>query len=103
MFYEYALISVLIASGYWGIFFLRRQPNGTPTFGIMQVATALLAGLGLLGERFVEERWLGVAGAIGVGAGTCLLVVGPLIRNLARKLASAERLGLAKRLLDVAE
>ena len=49
MFYEYALISVIIASGYWGIFFLRRQPSGTPTFGIMQLAAAGLAGLGLYG------------------------------------------------------
>jgi len=103
MFYEYALISVIIASGYWGIFFLRRQPNGTPTFGLMQLAAAGLAGLGLYGERYGGARWLGIAGAIGLGAGACLLVVGPLVRGLARRFAGAERLGIASRLLDVAE
>lgn len=103
MFYEYALISVIIASGYWGVFFLRKQPTGTPTFGLMQLAAAGLAGLGLYGEKASDARWLGIAGAIGIGAGTCLLVVGPLVRGLARRFAAAERLGVASRLLDVAE
>jgi membrane associated rhomboid family serine protease len=103
MLYEYALISIVIASGYWGIFFVRRQPNGTPTFGLMQLGTAVLAGLGLLGQRYDDEEWLRVAGAIGLGAGVCLLVVGPLLRGLARRLAGAERLGIAMRLLDIAE
>lgn len=104
MFYEYALISVIIASGYWGVFFLRRQPNGTPTFGIMQLAAAALSALGLYGERYATEaRWLGVAGAVGIGAGACLLVVGPIVRSAARRLAGMERLGIAQRLLDVAE
>lgn len=103
MFYEYALISVIIASGYWGVFFLRRQPHGTPTFGLMQLAAAGLAALGLYGERTDGARWMGVAGAVGIGAGTCLLVVGPVVRGLARRFAAAERLGIASRLLDVAE
>lgn len=105
MLYEYALISVLIASGYWGIFFLRRQPSGTPTFGIMQLAAAALAGLGLLGrdDDHADHGWLDVAGAIGLGAGLCLLVVGPMVRALARRFAAAERLGIAGKLLDVAE
>ncbi|MBA3819750.1 MAG: rhomboid family intramembrane serine protease, partial [Deltaproteobacteria bacterium] len=103
MFYEYALISVLIASGYWGSFFVRKQPHGTATFGLMQLAAAALAGLGLLGQQYEDMPWLGVAGAIGLGAGVCLLVVGPMVRGLARRLAGAERLGLARRLLDVAE
>ena len=103
MFYEYALISVIIASGYWGVFFLRRQPNGMPTFGLMQLAAAGLSALGLYGQRYDGGRWLGLAGAVGLGAGICLLVVGPLVRGLARRFASAERLGIASRLLDVAE
>lgn len=102
MLYECLLISVVIACGYWGWFFVRRQPTGTPMFGIMQLATAALAGLGLLGRKY-EEAWLGTAGAIGLGAGICLLVVGPLLRWGARKLAGAERLGAAARLLDIAE
>src|SRR6185436_11534301 len=103
MLYEYLLISVVVACGYWGWFFLRRQPTGTPMFGAMQLAAAALAGLGLLGRWKYDDELLGIAGAIGLGAGLCLLVVGPLVRWAARKLAAAERLGAAARLLDVAE
>lgn len=102
MLYEYALISVVIASGYWGYYFLRHRPNGTATFGLMQVGAAALAGLGLLGRKY-DESILNIAGAVGLGAGLCLLVVGPLVRGLARRLAAMERIGIATRLLDVAE
>ena len=102
MTYELALISVAIGSGYWGVFFVRQQPHGSATFGLMQLGAAALAGLGLL-RGVVEAPWLGVAGAIGVGAGACLLVLGPLVRTLARRLVAAERVGPALRLLDLAE
>ncbi|HWU90972.1 MAG TPA: hypothetical protein VN253_27090, partial [Kofleriaceae bacterium] len=104
MLYEYLLISVVIACGYWGWFFVRRRPTGTPMFGVMQLAAAGLAGLGLLGRwKSDDDELLGIAGAVGLGAGMCLLVVGPLLRWGARKLAGAERLGAAARLLDLAE
>jgi membrane associated rhomboid family serine protease/tetratricopeptide (TPR) repeat protein len=100
--YELALIAVVIGAGYWGIVFVRQQPHGTATFGVMQLAAAALAGLGLIGRR-VDVEWLGVAGAIGIGAGGCLLVVGPMLRVLARRLVAAERTQIAMRLLDVVE
>ncbi|MEO8705270.1 MAG: hypothetical protein ABI867_34830, partial [Kofleriaceae bacterium] len=102
MLYEYALISVVIASGYWGFYFARNQPNGTPLFGFMQLATAMLCGVGLVGRHY-DYSILGVLGAIGLGAGICLLIVGPLVRGIARRFAAAERIGIASRLLDVAE
>ena len=102
MTYELALIAVMMGAGYWGIVFVRQQPHGTATFGVMQLAAAVLAGLGLVGRRASAE-WLGVAGAVGIGAGGCLLVVGPLVRVLARRLVAAERTAIAMRLLDVAE
>ncbi|MGE0871644.1 MAG: rhomboid family intramembrane serine protease [Kofleriaceae bacterium] len=100
--YALALLSVVVVGGYWGWFFAVRRPHGTATFGAMQLAAAGLCALGLIGRRY-EGEWLDVAGAIGLGAGTCLLVVGPLIRAFARRLAGAERLVAAARLLDVAE
>ncbi|HUJ58464.1 MAG TPA: rhomboid family intramembrane serine protease [Kofleriaceae bacterium] len=100
MYYELALISVVVAGGYWGWYFVRQ---GTlRTYGVMQLATAALAGLGLLGRK-LEVAELGIAGAVGVGGGACLLVLGPLARGLARRAAAAERFGIAERLLDVAE
>ncbi len=100
--YELALMSVAIAGGYWGWFFIRRQPQGTPTFGLMLVASAALSTLGWIG-RHTESELLGIAGAIGVGAGACLFVVGPVLRTLARRFAAAEHFGVAARLLDVAD
>jgi membrane associated rhomboid family serine protease len=106
MIYELALISILLGAGYWGVYFVRARPHGTATFGVMQLGAAALAGLGLVGryhDGAADVAWLGVAGAIGVGAGVCLLVVGPIVRVVARRLVVAERPGVARRLLDIAE
>ncbi|HEY0989111.1 MAG TPA: hypothetical protein VGD80_18715, partial [Kofleriaceae bacterium] len=102
MVYELFLIAAVIAAGYWGVFFVRTRPQGSATFGIMQLAAAALAGLGLAGRK-LDIDWLGVVGAIGLGAAAFLLVVGPLVRAIARRAVAAERIGLAHRLLDVAE
>lgn len=105
MLYEYLLISVAVASGYWGVYFTRRRPHGSATFGLMQLAAAALAGLGLLGRYREGPDVLALAGAIGLGAGACLLVLGPLARAAARWVAAPplERLGLASRLLAIAD
>jgi rhomboid protease GluP len=100
--YELVLISVVIGGGYWGWFFITRQPHGTPTYGLMQLAAAALSGLGLYG-RHGGGSALGAAGAIGAGAGTCLLILGPLVRTAARRFAAAERFGIANHLLTLAD
>ena len=102
MYYELALISVLIAAGYWGLYFVRYPGQGR-TYGLMQVGAALAAGLGLYHRRVGGPTWYGVAGAVGVGAGACLLLVGPLVRSAARKFVGIERFGLAERLLAIAD
>lgn len=99
MTYQLVLISVLIAGGYWGPFFLRRDKR---TFGLMLLGSAGLSVLGLLGES-EDIRALSYAGAIGVGTCTCMLVVGPMLRSLARRLAAAEKVALAQKLLSVVE
>ena len=99
--YELALISVLIAAGYWGVYFIRHVP--TRMYGVMQLGAAALAGLGLYARKTDGPAALGIAGAIGVGAGTCLLLVGPLTRAAARRMAAAERFRIAERLLDLAD
>jgi membrane associated rhomboid family serine protease len=104
MYYELALISVVIAAGYWGVYFAR----GTQarTYGLMLLGAAACAALGLYARKTQGDdapKLLGVAGAIGLGAAACLLVVGPLVRAMARRLAASERFGIAQRLLDVAD
>jgi membrane associated rhomboid family serine protease len=103
MYYELALISVVVAGAYWGFFFVARQPHGTPTFGLMQLAAALLSGIGLYAYNYEGARWMHAAGAIGLGTGVCLLLVAPLLRALARRLAATERLGLARKVLEVVD
>src|SRR5574338_205223 len=100
MYYELALISVLVAGGYWGWYFVRHEQ--TRLYGALQLAAAGLSGLGLIGHR-LDKPGLGVPGAIGVGAGVCLLLVAPLARGLARRLAASERFRAALKLLDAAE
>lgn len=100
MFYELALIAVGVAGGYWGWYFARHEQ--TKLYGWLMLVAAVLSVLGFLGERFDKDD-LGVPGAIGIGAGVCLLLLGPLARGLARRFAAAERFGAALRMLEVAE
>ena len=100
MYYELALISVAIAGGYWGWFFVRRE--SLQLYGGMLLAAALLSVLGLYGRK-QDIASLGIPGAIGVGAGACLLVLGPFVRGMARRAAAAERFALADRLLTIAD
>lgn len=100
MYYELALILVAIVGGYWGWHFVRQDT--LRLYGVLTLAAALLALLGFIGER-TDDDTFGVPGAIGVGAGACLLVLGPMARGLARRAAAAERFAIAQRLLDIAE
>ena len=91
MTYELALIAVVIVAGYWGVIFVRQQPHGTATFGLMQLAAAGLAGLGLLGQRY-EADALGMTGS----CRTIAVVGEPRIRSwVADSRARIERPGTA--------
>jgi hypothetical protein len=102
MYYELALISVVIAAGYWGIYFVRG--THARTYGLMLLGAAGCAALGMYARKTEDApHLLGVVGAVGVGAAACLLVVGPLVRAMARRFAASERFAIAQRLLDVAD
>lgn len=102
MIYETALLWVVLSAGYWGFFLLRRRAYPTSTFPLMMLAAAGLCGLGLLG-RDGSTQWLSLAGAVGLGGGTCLILVGPLARRLARRASSGEHASLATALYEVAD
>lgn len=103
MYFELALISIVVAGAYWGWYYLARPPQGSYLRGLMQLGAALLAGIGLYGLDTEGAPWMGAAGAIGVGAGVSMMVLAPLARSLGRRAAAADHLRLAGRLLDVAE
>lgn len=100
MYYELALISVAIGGGYWGWHFVRQEH--LRVYGVLNLIAALLCVLGFAGERSGDSS-MGIPGAIGVGAGLCLLVLGPIARSFAGRAARAERFTIAKHLLDVAD
>lgn len=100
MYYELALISVVIGGGYWGFHFVRQDM--LRLYGVLNLFAALLAGLGFYGSREGDGSF-GLAGAIGAGAGLCLLVLGPMARGFARRAAGAERFTIAKYLLEIAD
>jgi len=54
MYYELALISVLVAGGYWGWYFVRHDT--LRTYGLMLIAAAGLAGLVLLVVLVLRRR-----------------------------------------------
>ncbi|HEY4241271.1 MAG TPA: rhomboid family intramembrane serine protease [Kofleriaceae bacterium] len=97
-----ALVAVAVGAGYWGQHFLRTRPHGTPTFGIMLLGAAVLCAAGMYGRHGGGDA-LSLAGAIGVGTGTCLLVVGPFLQSIARRLAQADRVGAAMKLFALAD
>jgi membrane associated rhomboid family serine protease len=101
MYYDLALFSVLIAAGYWGGYFVRQ--TSTRGYGAMQLAAAAAAGMGLWSRKTAGAEALGFAGAIGLGAGACLVVLGPMSRAFARRMAMAERFRTANALLSIAE
>lgn len=100
--YELLLLSVVVAGGYWGQWFVRKKPHGTATFGQMQLAAGAMALAGVWARHGGPEAF-GVVGAIGLGMGGVLLVVGPLVRSAARRMAASDHLKISKRLFDVAE
>src|SRR5580704_17492752 len=94
--------SIAVAAAYLGGQLVRKPPNGKPMFGALLLAVAALCGLGLLG-RELGSTLLGAIGAIGIGAGTCMLAIGPAARRSARRLAAHERYTAAGWLLAVAD
>ena len=102
MYYELALLSVLIASSYSGVCFICSGHHRW-LYSTMHLATAVAAGLGLYNSREGAPAWLGVAGTLSVGAGACLLLTAPLTLAVARRFAAAERFKIAQRLIDIAD
>ncbi|MEZ4358792.1 MAG: rhomboid family intramembrane serine protease [Kofleriaceae bacterium] len=102
MLYETALLWVAISGGYWGLFLFRRRAYQSSTFPTMLIAAAVCSLLGLLG-RDEGSAALSAFGAVGLGGGICVLLVGPLARRLARRAHQAERWRIAWTLYEIAE
>ena len=102
MYYELALIAVVLASSYWGVSVIRSDPQ-LRVYGIMQLAAAAAAGGGFYHSRGRGPAWLGVVGAFGAFAGACFLLIAPLARATARWFAAGKHFKMAQRLIGIAD
>ena len=98
------LLSVIVITGYVGPMVLRRFGPGQRLYGWMLVGDLIVALLAFTG-RYVDgpSAAVNLAGVISVGAGVCLVVMPPILRDLGRRAMSGNRLRLAATLADLRE
>ncbi|MCE9574824.1 MAG: hypothetical protein K8W52_16865, partial [Deltaproteobacteria bacterium] len=99
MLFELALLSVAVSATVWGVTMVRRRAPAGIAFALC--ATAVLAWVAYAGRRNEGPPIFDLLGAIAIGAGACLLVIGPAVREAARWAIAHDRLQLAGALLEV--
>ncbi len=103
MFFEILLLSVVVVTAYLGPMVLRRSPPGRRTYGWMLIADLALAVIAFTARRQEPDRTADLVGAIAIGGAVCLVVVPPLLRDLARRALAHDRLRLALLIIDLRE
>ncbi len=103
MLFELGLLSVIVVTAYLGPMMVRRLPPGRRTY-----AWLLLGDLGLASYSFLARQdgdgGLGdLLGAVAMGGAVFLVVVPPLLRDLARRFVWGDRLRLALLAIDARE
>lgn len=98
MHFDILLLSVVMVAAYLGPGVLRRQPPGQRGFGWLLVADGVAALLALMAP---PGRGADMLGFVAIGAAVCLLVVPPILRDLARRALRADHPGLALRLIGL--
>lgn len=101
--FDLILLTVFLIGAYLGLTVVRRFGHTGRAFGGMLIADALLALLAL-GMRHQGPSSTGdLLGAIATGGAVCLIAVPPVLRDLARRALLADRLRLARMLVDLRE
>ena len=102
--FDFLLLSVIVVTAYLGPMVLRRLGPGQRQYGWMLLADLALAIGALAARRSAgESAAADLAGTIAVGGGVCLVLVPPVLRNLARRALLVDRLRLARALVDARE
>ena len=102
MYFDIFLLSVIAVTAYLGPVILRRQPPGHRVFGWLLVADGLCALVAMAGRKSEGPGGLAdLVGFVAVGAAVCLVVLPPILRDLARRAVHADRIWLALRLIDL--
>ncbi len=104
MFFDVALLSVIVVTGYLGPAVLRRLGNAQRAYGIMLLVDAFVAAIALLARRNPEpDQMADLLGFVAIGAGFCLVVLPTFLRDLARRCLASEKLRIARFLVELRE
>jgi rhomboid protease GluP len=98
MYFDLLLLSVVVVTAYLGPVILRRQPRGRrafPTLLLVDGVAALVALVAPVG------RGADMLGFVAIGAAVCLLLLPPVLRDLARRALRADHPRLALRLVGL--
>jgi rhomboid protease GluP len=101
MSFELALVMVAVPASYWGVLLVRRRV--APTFAWMLTATGAAAWLAYAAHKSDAPGPIDLVGAVAIGAGVCLLVLGPMARRAARWAVATDRLRLAAALVEIGD
>lgn len=101
---DFLLLSVIVLCAYLGPMVLRRMGPGQRMYGWMIIADLALAIIALASRRSEgPNATADLIGTIAIGGAVCLVFVPPVLRNLARRALVADRLRLARFLVNARE
>jgi rhomboid protease GluP len=104
MFFEIILLSVIVVTAYLGPMLWRRLPPGNRTYAWMLLIDLALAVVSFAAQQDGGgDRTAELIGAIAIGGAVCLVLVPPVLRDLARRALMADRLKLSLLLTDLRE
>jgi len=99
--FELLLLMVAVPASYWGVLLLRRHA-GAP-FAWMLTATGAAGWISYIARRNDGPPIVDAIGAVAIGAGVCLMFVGPMMRRAARWAVATDRLKLASVFIELGD
>src|SRR5688572_9865728 len=102
--FDFALLTAIVVTAYLGPMILRRMGPGQRMYGWMLVGDLALSIIALASRKSEGPNTTAdLLGTVAIGGAVCLVFVPPLLRNLARRALIADRLPLARWLVDARE
>ncbi|MBT8495239.1 MAG: rhomboid family intramembrane serine protease [Deltaproteobacteria bacterium] len=101
--FDILLLTVIVTTAYMGPILFRRLPPGRRAFAFMVIGDLVLAILSFASRGEGDGKLSRLIGVVAIGGAVCLLFLPPILRDLTRRALSAERLRLAKFLVEMRE
>jgi len=96
MFFDILLLSVIVGAGYLGTMLLWRGGRAQRTYGWMLVINLAIALLALASRKTGTDRSISdLLGFVAIAAGVFLIMIPPVLRNVAHWAYRSDRLGFA--------